>query len=176
MQTGHDTARQDELVGLYRSEAPRLAGLARALGTPTAECEDLVQEAFVRLHRAWEGLDRRDRLGGYLHTTVVNLVRDRARRGVRRPVAGAVAIPRVEVVREDEADVLARRLVVDAALESLSSRQRECVVLRYYTGLSDAEIAAATGLSVGSAKTHLRRGLHALRGALGELAGSEDER
>ena len=54
------------------------------------------------------------------------------------------------------------RRQVMAALRLLPDRQRECLVLRYYLELSEAEIAAAMGISGGSVKTHAHRGLAAL--------------
>ena len=160
------TQDRTQLVELYRREGPGLAGLARVLGVPATECEDLVQEAFVRLHRRWDAIGDRDDLGGYLRTTVVNLVRDRARRGDRRPEVAVLDAPSAEV------EAAQRRLAgeVGTALARLSERQRECVVLRYYAGLSDTEVARATGLGLGSVKTHLRRGLRSLRPLLAVAA------
>ena len=57
---------------------------------------------------------------------------------------------------------------VIAALRQLPVRQREALVLRYYADLSEAEIAAAMGVSTGSVKTHAHRGLAALAKLLGE--------
>jgi RNA polymerase sigma factor (sigma-70 family) len=56
-----------------------------------------------------------------------------------------------------------------AAIDRLPMRQRQCIVLRYYSGLSDSEVADTLGLSLGSAKTHLRRGQQALHDQLGAL-------
>jgi RNA polymerase sigma factor (sigma-70 family) len=58
-----------------------------------------------------------------------------------------------------------------AALALLPQRQREAVVLRYYADLSEAQIAAAMGVSAGSVKRHASRGLAALRDRLGETGG-----
>lgn len=55
------------------------------------------------------------------------------------------------------------RAIIATALDGLSANQRVCVVCRYWLGLSDAEIAEATGLSLGTVKTHLRRALATLR-------------
>jgi RNA polymerase sigma factor (sigma-70 family) len=49
-----------------------------------------------------------------------------------------------------------------AALRSLPDRQRDCLLLRYYLDLSEAEIAATLGIGTGSVKTHAHRGLAAL--------------
>lgn len=157
------------LVDLYAVHAPRLAGLARVLGVPTGECEDVAQEAFLRLHRRWDSMaDRRD-VPAYLRTTVVNLARDRARRRTHPwPNAGHALGADVEAGGRAALDGLA------AALGDLPDRQRECVALRFYGELSDREIAGVTGLSLGSVKTHLRRGIAALRPALAPLLQTTD--
>ena len=76
---------------------------------------------------------------------------------------GSPPEPEDEAVRDDQ-----HRQVL-AAIDRLPCRQRQCVVLRYYAGLADAEIADALGVSLGSAKTHLRRGQQALHDELGGL-------
>jgi RNA polymerase sigma factor (sigma-70 family) len=60
----------------------------------------------------------------------------------------------------------ARRREVVALLTALPERQRECLVLRYYLGLSEAEIAATLGISTGSVKTHTHRGVAQLASRL----------
>jgi RNA polymerase sigma factor (sigma-70 family) len=67
----------------------------------------------------------------------------------------------------DPTDVVVVRQTLVAALRLLPKRQREVVVLRYLVGLSEAEVAVALGLSLGTVKTHLRRGLARLRTTLG---------
>jgi RNA polymerase sigma factor (sigma-70 family) len=52
------------------------------------------------------------------------------------------------------------------ALRDLPGRQREAIVLRYYAGLSEAEIAGAMGISRGAVKSHTARGMAALRAEL----------
>jgi RNA polymerase sigma factor (sigma-70 family) len=59
-----------------------------------------------------------------------------------------------------------QRDAVVAALQGLTARQREAIVLRYYADLSEAEIAAAMGISRGAVKSHTARGMAALRAAL----------
>lgn len=59
------------------------------------------------------------------------------------------------------------RVALGAALRSLPRRQRDAIVLRYLSGLSEADVAKALGVSTGTVKTHLHRGVAALRGRLG---------
>ena len=133
------------------------------------DAEDAVQEAFIRMRLAWRRLRDPDRAGAYLRTTVLNLARGRMRRRLvalrRRPAGGpdASAAEDVAVTRDEH------RLVV-LALRDLPVRQKECLVLRYYLVLSEAEIAETLGISAGSVKTHVHRGMAALTQALEELA------
>ena len=90
-----------------------------------------------------------------------NLAIDALRRRAAAPVPLLPAFARAE----DE--VIALRLALAAALPSLPIRQRQAVTLRYLAGLTDVEVAEALGISAGSVKTHIHRGLAALRGRLG---------
>ncbi|MGH3191495.1 MAG: sigma factor-like helix-turn-helix DNA-binding protein [Streptosporangiaceae bacterium] len=62
-----------------------------------------------------------------------------------------------------------------AALRGLPERQREAIVLRYYAGLPDSEIAAAMGITPGAVQSHAAHGLSALRAGL-ERAGPQPAR
>jgi len=62
------------------------------------------------------------------------------------------------------------RIALVQALRRLPRRQREAVALRYLVDLPDREVAAALGVSVGSVKVHLHRGLASLRSSLGSNA------
>ena len=72
--------------------------------------------------------------------------------------------PGVEARRDD--DAATTRVALAGALQRLPGRQREVVVLRHLAGLSEPEVAVRLGVSVGTVKTHLRRGREALRGRL----------
>jgi len=69
--------------------------------------------------------------------------------------------------RSTEADAAVLRVALVHALRRLSSRQRDAIVLRYLADLPEHEVALALGISDGSVKTHLHRGLARLRTALG---------
>jgi RNA polymerase sigma-70 factor (sigma-E family) len=165
------------LAGLYRDHYRDLVRLAALLLGDVATSEEVVQDAFVRVHLA----RHRDRLRDdakalpYLRSAVLNGARSGLRRREvrRRPLAivraGAVAAePERAALAGDEH----RRVV--AALRRLPARQRECLVLRYYLDLSEAEIAATLGISAGSVKTHASRGIAALASKLAPER--EDER
>lgn len=160
----------DALVAeLYSSQARGLVRLARLFCDDQDAAEDLVQEAFIRLHRAAGTIRDRDRAPAFLRSIVINLARDHNRRGLmslrhRQPVPPSPTGPSAEDVAADHDQ---DRVVLDA-LGRLSGRQRACLVLRYYLGLPESEIAETLGISVNSVKTHCRRGLTGLESALEE--------
>jgi RNA polymerase sigma factor (sigma-70 family) len=144
---------------LFHGHFVPMTRLAAMLGAD--DPEDVAQEAFVRLHRRSGTLRDAHASVGYLRTTVVNLSRSRVRHlaVVRRnspvPSRDAESAEHQAVRRED-----ARELVV--ALGQLSTRHREALVLRYWLDLSEAEMADAMGVSRGTVKSHVSRGLDAL--------------
>jgi RNA polymerase sigma-70 factor (sigma-E family) len=157
----------DALTLLFRAHYAGLVRLALVLADDHASAEDVVQDAFAKMHRSWGRLRDPDRALSYLRAAVVNGGRSRLRRlRVARayvpphPLDAASAEERA-VDREDTTEVL-------AALRRLPTRQREVLVLRYYADLSEAEIATTLGLSTGAVKSHAHRGLAALTRALEE--------
>jgi RNA polymerase sigma factor (sigma-70 family) len=137
----------------------RLAGLLGA-----DDPEDIAQEAFARLLTAG-GRPRPDTdPTPYLRAIVCNLTRNRHRhlRVVRAKTPAAVDEPSTEhaaIVREDQAEVI-------AALAALPVRRREAIVLRYWLDLSEREIAQTMGVSPGTVKSLVSRGMAALAQAL----------
>jgi RNA polymerase sigma-70 factor (sigma-E family) len=158
-------ARDEALTRLFSEHYRSLLGLARLLVDDRGSAEEVVQEAFVRLHRAWPGLRDPGGAAPYLRATVLNLARGqlRHRAVVRRHTKDPD--PDVEVFDDPAVRGEERRLVA-AAVRTLPRRQRECLVLRFYLDLSEREIAEALDVSPGSVKTHIHRGLAALNDRL----------
>jgi RNA polymerase sigma-70 factor (sigma-E family) len=151
---------------LYAAHARGLVRLAWLLLHDEQDAEEVVQDAFVALHRRWGRLDDPAAAAAYLRRSVVNGARSALRRrGVRERYAAALAAERVVVALSPSDTVVAaeQRDQLVGALTRLPQRQREVLVLRYYLDLSEAEIADALGISPGSVKTHAHRGLAALR-------------
>ena len=135
--------------------------LASLLLHDVGEAEEVVQEAFVAAYARWDRVRDADSAPAYLRSAVLNLARSRMRH--RKVVARLAPPPAGSVPATDEvieADDERRRMI--GALRTLPARQCECLVLRYYLDLSEAEIAATLGISAGSVKTHTHRGLAAL--------------
>lgn len=151
---------------LHREHWARLWHLGLLLTGDPGAAEDVVQDAFARLLRA------RDGRGGpaagaelaYLRRSVVNLANSRWRRlAVARRHAPALAVAEVA---DDDPGAGTRSAAVRAAVAALPARQRACVALHYFDGLSDVEVAAALAISTGSVKTHLHRARAALAARL----------
>jgi len=147
---------------LFAREYPRLVRAAVLLVGDLETAEDVVQDAFVDVHRRWDRIADLDRVGGYLHRAVVNGSRSVLRhRAVVRRTPPVLDLPTADTA--DEVVERSARADVLAALSSLPRRQREVLVLRHYLELSEAEIASALRISPGSVKTHASRGAAALR-------------
>jgi RNA polymerase sigma-70 factor (sigma-E family) len=158
------------LADLYRDHRLRLVRLAVLLVDDPGTAEDVVQEAFTGLHRHWAGLRDEAAALGYLRAAVVNGSRSVLRR--RRTARDYVPPHQVNARSAESLALLSaeHQAVVDA-LGTLPPRQREVLVLRYYGGLSEAEIAEATGISRGTVKSTASRALDAVQRAMAGRAG-----
>lgn len=156
-----------QLEAWYRDHATDLLRLAALACGDRASAEDVVHDAFVRCLRADPGPEA-GKERAYLRRIVLNLASNehrwrRRHRHDRLPQA-TPAEPAEGVAVRTVTDAL-----VVAAVRALPARQRDCVLLRYFAGLTDAEVAETLGVSPGSVKTHLHRGRTALRAALEDL-------
>jgi RNA polymerase sigma-70 factor (sigma-E family) len=152
---------------LFRAEWGRLIGLARLLVDDRGEAEEVVQEAFTRLVASRANLREPDKAPAWLTSTVMNLARARLRR--RLVALRHRSAPEPPAAPADD-EVLAgddRRRAV-AVLRGLPRRQRECLALRHWSGLTEQQIADALGISTGSVKQHIHRGMAVLGRALKE--------
>jgi RNA polymerase sigma-70 factor (sigma-E family) len=152
-----------ELYSLHHRGLVRLAVLL-VRDIPTAE--DVVQDSFVAMHDGWQRLRDAESALAYLRQAVLNRSRSVLRH--RAVVAKHPEKPSPDMPSaEHGALVQLDRSAVIAALRKLPGRQREAIVLRYYADLSEAEVAAAMGISCGAVKSHTARGMAALRTGLG---------
>ena len=136
---------------LFRQSYEPMVRVAFLLVGSRAEAEDVVQDAFAKIELRWSRLDNPE---GYLRRAVVNRANDVLRR--RR------LEERFRVLRRDYTDELHADELGDA-LAALSPRRRTAVVLRYYAGLKEREIAEALGVRPGTVKSMLHRALAELR-------------
>jgi RNA polymerase sigma-70 factor (sigma-E family) len=158
----------DDLGELYVAHRLSLVRLASLLVDDRASAEDVVQDAFAGL-AAGGRLRDPDAALAYLRKSVVNRSRSALR---RRRTARGYAPPRsLEAARPDERAVLAEEhREILAAVDRLAPRQREVLVLRYWSGLSEAEIAEALGISRGAVKSTASRAIDHLETIMGGQA------
>lgn len=155
--------RDAALEVLFRGQYAGLLRFAMLLVGSREEAEEVVQDAFMSLHRHWDRLRDTGAAGAYLRAAVVGGCRSRRRRYAR----AAVSAPRLAVLFGDTA-VEEPTITVDkaaevaAAVRALPTRQREVVVARYYLGLTEAQTAQLLNIAVGSVKRHSHRALTAL--------------
>jgi RNA polymerase sigma-70 factor (sigma-E family) len=155
-------AADEALTLVYQAHYALLVRTAAVLVGDIATAEDVVQESFIAMHRAWWRLRDTSRALPYLRRSVINKSRSVLR---RRAVADRHLQPPALELPSALAGVL--RSSVLAALNALPARQREVVILRYYADLSEAEIAVALGISRGAVKSHAARAKDSLRAVLG---------
>ena len=147
-----------DITGLYAAHRLPLVRLAVLLVDDVASAEDVVQDAFAAL--------------AYLRVSVVNTARSALR---RRRTARAYSPPHdVTPASPEDRAVLAEehREVIDA-LHRLAPRQREVLVLRYWSNLSEAEIAQTLDISRGTVKSTASRALVALEKSMRTSSGKE---
>jgi RNA polymerase sigma factor (sigma-70 family) len=140
-------------AGLYTT-AYRAA--YRILGC-RADAEEIAQEACARCLVRWRRVA--DYAEAWTGRTAANLAIDTYRRQARRPPEPPAVIDLGESARQ----AVELRADLVAALQLLSRRQREVVVLRYLMDLPERDVARALGCSEGSVKRHASRAMAALR-------------
>jgi RNA polymerase sigma-70 factor (ECF subfamily) len=151
----------EAFAALYREFAPVAHGVALARVGPD-EADDVVQETFVTVHRSLADLREPDAFPGWLRSVAANAATDRLRRRARRPVLHALPPepPARDAHDDPDAELRARAL---ARLQELPEPYRETLVWRLVEGLTGPEIAELTGLTEGSVRVNLCRGMALLR-------------
>ena len=166
-----DPAGAPGVTAVFRAHHAELVRLAVLLLGDRPSAEDVVQDVFARLCGR-DLLPEGDGALAYVRAAVLNRCRSALRRrALARRIGGARELPGWDATQqsaEHEAILAEDRRQVLAALARLPARRREVLVLRYYAGLSEAEIAATLGISTGTVKSTAARGLAALARALKE--------
>lgn len=147
-----------------------LTRTTRRLAPIGVDPEDLAAEALARAYARWGHLGKTEYRRAWVFRVVTNLALSAHSSGRRR----AVSLRRWAEVSGHTGghsdDEIVDRELMRSALRKLSERQKEAVVLHYFGDLPVAEVASIMGISNETAKTHLERGLAALRASLGNRA------
>lgn len=154
------------MTTLYREHALGLIRLAVVMLGDRPAAEDVVQEAFCGLYRRWSHLTDPAKSLPYVRSAVLNGCRSVIRQRARRD--GRVAAEPPAASAETDALIGEEHRAVLAALRLLPPRQREALVLRFFLDLDEPEIARSMGISRGTVKSTVSRGIAALGQILGE--------
>ena len=150
----------------------------RFLGNP-ADAEDAVQDVFIEL---WKNAARYDPARSSEPTYITMIARrrliDRKRRAGRTPAAQPLpddpsGAPSAAPGSKDRVEIEDEAAKAAAVLRELRDDERRVILMAVYQGLTHEEIATATGLPVGTVKTHIRRGLIRVRERLGAGGGDK---
>jgi RNA polymerase sigma-70 factor (ECF subfamily) len=168
------------LEALYDRYGRPAYSLARRILTEETLAQDVVQEVFLSL---WRDARRFDAGRGSVATYLLSMTHHRAVDAVRREEhlrrwrtseegLDLEADPRVRV--EEEVETSQRRAQVRAALEELPATQRQALLLAYFGGYTQREVAALVGVPLGTVKTRMAAGMRKLKASL-EGAGREEQ-
>ena len=142
------------VAALYQVHYPALVRLAALLIPDLATAEDIVQDAFAAVHGRWHVQPDLDAALAYLRWSVVQRSRS------------APSLGPAEGTGEQASGTGEPGSAVVSALRALSPRHREVVVLQYFADLSEAEIAAATGMSMAAVRDHAAQAMSSLQAEL----------
>ncbi|MGC8919238.1 SigE family RNA polymerase sigma factor [Streptomyces griseoaurantiacus] len=155
------SAAEAEFTAYVEERRASLYATAYHLTGDRFEAEDLLQSALFSTYRAWDRITDKAAVGGYLRRTMTNLHISAWRRRKLNEYP-------TEELPETAGDTDAMRgtelrAVLWQALARLPELQRTMLVLRYYEGRTDPEIADILGISVGTVKSSIWRSLRRLR-------------
>jgi RNA polymerase sigma factor (sigma-70 family) len=173
----HGLSRQD-VIDLYARHYVSLCRMAELLVDDCGRAEELVQDAFTRTFAGRHAVRETSAAAGYLRRAVVHACHSELRRRrVERRLGVGVGSVSVDAAMElpggatSIEDAYGESTAVLDALRSLTRRQREVIVLRYYLDLDEQEMALAMGCSTGTIKSQLSKARYRLAGLLDPSVG-----
>jgi RNA polymerase sigma-70 factor (sigma-E family) len=150
-----------EFSDYVRMQRPALMRFATVLTGQTWLADDLVSDVLGKAFERWDKIGKLALPHAYVRRMIVNEHLSWRRRLQRRAPSADVEDRAGHVA--DSADEHAERDAMIARLRRLPPRQRTAIVLRYYAGMSDAEIAGELGCRVSTVRSQISRALSALR-------------
>lgn len=155
----------DSFDDFATTELPGLLRYAVLLTGSTDLAGDVVQDAMVRVHGRWSSIRDMDYPVAYVKRMVTNEHLSWRRRWHVRSIVPVddAALHERSPSRADAAQTVVDRDALWHRMAALPLKQRAVLVLRYYEGMSDAEIAQTLGSSAGTVRSHASRALATLR-------------
>lgn len=157
-----DRAAFEELVNRRQGW---IRNLLRRLSGDNTVADDLAQQAFLQAWKSIPRLRRTTHFGAWLKRIAVNTWLQHVRR--KDPLRDAGELPDTGAGERDTAGIA---MDLDEALAQLRDEVRLCIVLAYHERMTHDEVAAATGLPLGTVKSHIRRGTARLQKLLAAYA------
>jgi RNA polymerase sigma factor (sigma-70 family) len=133
---------------------------AKVICFDTQNAEDVLQEALADVYRRWSKIRDHENPEAYLMRVMVSKHADMRRKWLRRQQEKETSWDLAENIRDivDQTDDVTQRLLVQAALKTLSAAQRAVLVLVYEHGMVLREVAEVLQIPTGTAASHLARG------------------
>jgi len=150
---------------LYQRYAPMVHGVLLAK-VPVSAVDDLVQDVFIRALRRVSALRKSASFGAWLAAIARNLANDYHRRSAPEEQMPDEQSEHDIAAPPEQADSRRQAAAILDAIRSLPDAYREPLILRFVEGMTGPEIAARTGLTHGSVRVNLHRGMQQLRALL----------
>ncbi|MEV0613675.1 SigE family RNA polymerase sigma factor [Nonomuraea sp. NPDC050404] len=156
---------EDEFREYVMARGPALLRAANQLTGHPLDAEDLLQSALAKTYLAWERIEDRGALDGYVRRAMVNInISQWRRRKLEEYPSDELPEP---APSESAVAFSEAHEALEQALRELPERMRAAIVLRYYEDMTEPEIARTLGISVGTVKSTVSRAMAKLRTALG---------
>ena len=179
---------QVEFTLWLREKQSAFLRAARVICFDTQNAEDVLQEALADVYKRWSKIREHENPDAYLMRVMVSKHADMRRKWLRKQQEKETSWDLAENIRDiaDQTDDVTQRLLVQAALKTLSAAQRAVLVLIYEHGMVLREVAQVLEIPMGTAASHLARGKAAVaayielvpeleKSAKKEISGSDKE-
>jgi RNA polymerase sigma factor (sigma-70 family) len=151
---------QVEFTLWLREKQSAFLRAARVICFDTQNAEDVLQEALADVYKRWSKIREHENPDAYLMRVMVSKHADMRRKWLRKQQEKETSWDLAENIRDiaDQTDDVTQRLLVQAALKTLSAAQRAVLVLIYEHGMVLREVAQVLEIPMGTAASHLARG------------------
>jgi RNA polymerase sigma-70 factor (ECF subfamily) len=164
----YQAGRLDAFDRVYAAVAAPLRRYLTSLTRSASEAQDLLQEAFLQIHRSRRTYDANQPVRPWVFAIARHVYLMSLRSARRRPVRATEPVEGVDVPVPPEVDGLADRLALRAAVARIGADRREAMLLHHVWGFRFREVGAIQGITESAAKLRSSRAMAELRRILGE--------